>query len=234
VAVPVTYEIPKEVITEAIVNAVAHRDYTSNASIQVMLFADRFEVWNPGELPPGLTTDQLREPHASLPRNPLLADPLFLAHYAERAGTGTLDMIARCREAGLPEPTFEQRGDQFVLTVWRDWLTDTAMAQLRLNERQRMAIRHVKISGQITNLDFQRLANIPRRTSVRDLMDLVTLGVLDSAGTGRGARYVLSRKRAKNVPNVPLAKAVQPPAKRAKNVPNVPRPGRATKGTKGS
>jgi hypothetical protein len=108
------------------------------------------------------------------------------------------------------------------------------MAQLRLNERQRMAIRHVKISGQITNLDFQRLANIPRRTSVRDLMDLVTLGVLDSAGTGRGARYVLSRKRAKNVPNVPLAKAVQPPAKRAKNVPNVPRPGRATKGTKGS
>ncbi|HUM78153.1 MAG TPA: DUF4062 domain-containing protein, partial [Methanoculleus sp.] len=52
---PVRYEIPKEVVAEAIVNAVAHRDYTSNGSVQVMLFADRLEVWNPGTLPPSLT-----------------------------------------------------------------------------------------------------------------------------------------------------------------------------------
>ena len=49
---PVTYELPREAVAEAIVNAVAHRDYASNASVQVMLFADRLEVWNPGELPP--------------------------------------------------------------------------------------------------------------------------------------------------------------------------------------
>ncbi|MDD3071495.1 MAG: DUF4062 domain-containing protein, partial [Methanoculleus horonobensis] len=49
---PVRYEIPKEVVAEAIVNAVAHRDYTSNGSVQVMLFADRLEIWNPGRLPP--------------------------------------------------------------------------------------------------------------------------------------------------------------------------------------
>ena len=41
VQAPVTYEIPKEVVTEAVVNAVAHPDYTSNGSVQVMLFADR-------------------------------------------------------------------------------------------------------------------------------------------------------------------------------------------------
>ena len=52
---PVEYELPREAVAEAIVNAVAHRDYTSNASVQVMLFADRFEVWNPGELPLPLT-----------------------------------------------------------------------------------------------------------------------------------------------------------------------------------
>jgi len=45
---PVAYEMPQEVVREAIVNAVAHRDYTSNGSLQVMLFADRLEVWNPG------------------------------------------------------------------------------------------------------------------------------------------------------------------------------------------
>ena len=48
VASDVSYEIPKMVIREAIVNAVAHRDYTSNAGVQVMLFADRLEIWNRG------------------------------------------------------------------------------------------------------------------------------------------------------------------------------------------
>jgi predicted HTH transcriptional regulator len=103
---PVRYEIPKEVVAEAIVNAVAHRDYTSNGSVQVMLFVDRLEVWNPGALPPSLTLEKLRQAHGSVPKNPLLAEPMYLAGYIERMGTGTRDMIHRCIEAGLPEPEF--------------------------------------------------------------------------------------------------------------------------------
>ncbi len=116
---PVKYELPREAVAEAIVNAVAHRDYTSNASVQVMLFADRLEVWNPGELPPPLTPESLRAPHASIPRNPLIADPMFLARYAEKAGSGILDMIARCKQAGLPAPEFRQDGGQFIQKLWR-------------------------------------------------------------------------------------------------------------------
>ncbi len=115
---PVTYEIPPEVVSEAIVNAVAHRDYTSHGSVQVMLFADRLEVWNPGALPPSLTLAKLRQPHGSVPANPLLAEPLYLAKYIERMGTGIGDMIRRCREAGLPEPSFAV-SDGFVVTIER-------------------------------------------------------------------------------------------------------------------
>ena len=115
---PRTYEIPEEVVTEAIVNAVAHRDYTSNASVQVMLFSDRLEVWNPGSLPPPLTLEKLREPHASVPANPLLAESMYLVNYIERMGTGTLDMIRRCVAAGLPEPDFTVT-DVFVARVRR-------------------------------------------------------------------------------------------------------------------
>jgi predicted HTH transcriptional regulator len=118
-AVPVSYELPREAVAESIVNAVAHRDYASNASVQVMLFADRLEVWNPGELPPPLTPERLTRPHASIPRNPLLAEPLFLAGYIEQAGTGTLDMIARCRDAGLSAPEFRQDGGSFIQTLRR-------------------------------------------------------------------------------------------------------------------
>lgn len=112
------YEIPPEVIREAIVNAVAHRDYTSDGSVQVMLFADRLEIWNPGSLPPSLTLAMLRKPHGSFPRNPLLAEPLYLAKYIERMGTGTGDMIARCKKAGLSAPRFTVT-DGFKVTIPR-------------------------------------------------------------------------------------------------------------------
>ena len=118
VQAPVAYEIPKEVVTEAIVNAVAHRDYTSNASVQVMLFSDRLEILNPGRLPPSLTLEQLRETHPSVPNNRLLARSLYLTQYIEEMGTGTLDMIRRCRDANLSEPEFTDSGG-FKTTIWR-------------------------------------------------------------------------------------------------------------------
>ena len=90
VQAPVAYEIPKEVVTEAIDNAVAHRDYTNDGSVQVMLIADRLEVWNPGRLPPPLTLEKLRVPHESVPGNPLLARAMYLVKYIEQMGTGTL------------------------------------------------------------------------------------------------------------------------------------------------
>ena len=128
VQAPVAYEIPKEVVTEAIVNAVAHRDYTSNASVQVMLFTDRVEVLNPGRLPPSLTLEQLRVAHTSIPNNPLLAEPLYLAQYIERMGTGTLDMIRRCSDAGLPEPEFNDSSG-FKITIWRATPTEQIKVQ---------------------------------------------------------------------------------------------------------
>ena len=123
VQAPVTYEIPKEVVREAIVNAVAHRDYTSNASVQVMLFSDRLEILNPGKLPPSLTPEKLRETHPSVPNNRLLARSLYLTQYIEEMGTGTLDMIRRCKNAGLLEPEFTDSGG-FKTTIWRAKLSE--------------------------------------------------------------------------------------------------------------
>lgn len=193
---PVAYELPKKAVAEAVVNAVAHRDYTSRAGVQVMLFADRLEVWNPGELPPALTPERLKEPHASIPRNPLLAEPLYLAHYIEKAGTGTLDMVVQCRDAGLPEPDFEERAGQFVVTLWRDWLTAEVLDGIDLNERQKKAIFHMKTAGQLTNREYQKITGVIARTASRDLEGLVKKGIVRLVGTtGRNAYYVFERKQ---------------------------------------
>ncbi len=196
-----SYEVPDSVIREAIVNAVAHRDYTSKASVQVMVFADRVEVWNPGRLPEELTLEQLRVEHPSIPANPLMCDPLFLAHYVEKAGTGTLDMIRQCVAAGLPEPEFEQRGGEFVVTVWRDWLTDEILAQLDLSPRQSTAVNAMRRQRRITSGEYQRLTGASRATAKRDLEELVRAGLLMRAGAGRGAFYELARKRLANGSN---------------------------------
>ena len=115
---PVEYELPESAVAEAIANAVAHRDYTSNGSVQVMLFRDRLEVWNPGRLPDGFTVQKLREMHSSEPTNPVIAHPLFLTGYIEHLGTGTTDMIADCAEYGLRTPEFIQAED-FRTVIWR-------------------------------------------------------------------------------------------------------------------
>ena len=107
---PVAYEIPPDVVREAIVNAVAHRDYALAGGVQVSVFADRVEVWNPGVLPPPLTLERLRQPHGSVPRNARICEALFLARYIEKYGTGTLMMIRESVEHSLPEPDFAAAG----------------------------------------------------------------------------------------------------------------------------
>jgi predicted HTH transcriptional regulator len=144
---PAAYEIPPEVIREAIVNAVAHRDYTSNGSVQVMVFADRVEIWNPGSLPPSLSLAQLRQPHGSIPANPLLAEPLYLTEYIERLGTGTGDMIRRCREAGLSEPVFALE-DGFRISLGRPLLQPSSSVTTEETEEEtKEESRRQEISG---------------------------------------------------------------------------------------
>ena len=118
-AITVEYEIPMSAVHEVIVNAVVHRQFESNGSVEVMLFKDRLEVWNPGQLPYGLTIDSLTQMHNSIPPNPILAHPVYLAGYIERLGTGTTDVVTACAAAGLPMPEFKQDFNAFRSIIWR-------------------------------------------------------------------------------------------------------------------
>jgi len=105
---------PPDAIREALANALAHRDYSSPGKVQVRIFDDRLEIWNPGLLPPSLTLDKLKGKHDSVPRNPLIAKAFFWIKYAEDVGSGTSKIIQWCKEWGLPEPSYEEAGSSFV------------------------------------------------------------------------------------------------------------------------
>jgi len=218
---PVTFEIPPDAISEAIVNAIVHRDYNSNASVEVRLFTDRLEVWNPGTLPGTLTLESLHVDHPSVPFNPLLAEALYLVRYIEKAGSGTQRIIELCVHAGLPAPTFEVRNGSFILTLWRDWLTSDVLATLNLNERQLLAVKQIKIKGRITNAGYRTLTGTSERTALRELRQLADLKILTKEGaTGQAAHYILAKsKPAMNPPNPPFVNEREP----ATNPPNPPK-----------
>ena len=104
---------------EAIVNAVCHRDYTDEGSVQVMLFRDRLEVLNPGTLPRGWTAANLLQTHDSKPHNGILATAMQWAGYVEKSGYGTEDIVRKCRAWGLQEPEYHPSSVDFRLVLWR-------------------------------------------------------------------------------------------------------------------
>ena len=195
-------EIPKEAIREIIVNAVVHRDYDSNASVQIDVFADRVEVMNPGGLPDELTVDDLVKAHLSVPVNPFLARPFYLAGYINQLGYGTQNVVKWCRKADLPDPKFDPAENRFRVVIWRNWLTDDRMKGLNLNERQVKAIQFLKTNLRITNAEYRKLTNVTDRTALRDLKALLELGLISQEGkTGRSTNYHLTRKPDMNPTN---------------------------------
>ena len=88
-----------------------------------------------------------------MPSNKRLCKALFLTDYIDKAGTGVLDVLAKCRKASLPEPDFVQDGQQFTVTLWRDSLTPARLDQLGLNERQRKVV--AEETGSPLNFEFK-------------------------------------------------------------------------------
>lgn len=107
-------ELPLDAIREAVVNAVAHRDYRSTANVQVCLYHDRLEVVSPGGLPAGMTEAELGV--KSVPRNPLLFGMLHRMDAVEHIGSGIRRIRDLCREWRVPAP---------VIDVSEHWVTVT-------------------------------------------------------------------------------------------------------------
>lgn len=109
------YPIPFEAVDEALVNAVAHRDYLALSQARLFIFDDRIEVINPGRLLNTVTIDAIRQGY-HLVRNPVIFSHLSRLGLATDAGRGVPSMISLWRAAGLGEPEFSVLGAEFRVT----------------------------------------------------------------------------------------------------------------------
>jgi ATP-dependent DNA helicase RecG len=110
-------ELPEEALREAVVNALAHRDYRSTANVQVYIFKDRVEIVSPGGLPAGMTEADLG--FKSIPRNPLLFGMLHRMEAVEHIGSGIRRIRNLCSDYGVAEPQIDVSEHWFTVTFPR-------------------------------------------------------------------------------------------------------------------
>ncbi|MBI9094923.1 MAG: putative DNA binding domain-containing protein [Sphaerochaeta sp.] len=101
-------EYPVPALREMLLNALVHRNYMGSMT-QLKVMDDRLSLWNAGTLPVELTVEKLFSLHESYPRNPLIADICYKAGYIDSWGRGIKKIMDTCKQAGLPEPIFEER-----------------------------------------------------------------------------------------------------------------------------
>ncbi len=187
-----TYEYPKEAIREALLNAVAHKDYSGGVPIQISVYKDKIMIWNEGQLPEDWTIEMFLQKHSSKPYNPDIANAFFRSGYIESWGRGITKMTTLCIEAGLPKPTFYYKTSGIWAVFQKDIVSAEYLQTLGLNYRQVKAVLYAKDKGKITNSEYQKLNDCSRNTASNDLTELVEKDILKPSGQrGAGAFYTL-------------------------------------------
>jgi len=187
-----TYEYPKEAVREALLNAIIHKDYSGNTPIQISVYKDKIMLWNEGQLPENWTIETLTKKHPSKPFNPDIANAVFRCGYIESWGRGTIKIIEKCKEAGLPSPSYYYESSGFWVEFRKDIYNESYLQSISLNDRQIKAILYTKENEKITNSTYQEINDCSRNTASNDLSELVEKELLKPSGQkGAGAFYSL-------------------------------------------
>ena len=119
--------IPEEALREAVINAVAHKDYGSGNPIQISVYDDKLMIWNSGQLSKDWTIERLYGKHPSIPFNPDVANQMFRAGNIEAWGTGIDRMVSACDRHGCPPPIPVISGSTTDITICIATIASTAL-----------------------------------------------------------------------------------------------------------
>jgi ATP-dependent DNA helicase RecG len=193
-------DLPFEMIREAVVNALIHRDYDlAGQKCQLMVNADTITVKSPGGPIPPVTLEQLQSFKAPMKsRNPALHYVFARMGMAEEQGFGLERSLKKAAEAlGLPLPSYAMEGEYLVLTIYRN----RRAAAMLLPAGLRARLTKAELAGwdwlatreRATTAEYQEALKIPNRTAKNHLKKLTELGLLRKVGAGRATRYEVVR-----------------------------------------
>lgn len=186
------WEIPETVFKEAIINALAHRDYyDKGARITIEIFNDRVEISNPGGLISGIPKNEFGK--RSLSRNPLIFGLFERIRMVEQIGSGIGRMRDLMIEADLTEPEFSTEGI-FTVTVrrpfdfnkwvdkWVDNLTDN-----RVN-----IIKAIHENSKVSKRELEEKVGLSATAIDNNLDALKDLGLIERVGSAKGGHWKIN------------------------------------------
>ncbi len=188
-------ELPFEIIREAVVNALIHRDYSiSGQKCQLVVNTDTVTIKSPGGPTPPITLAQMRSLSAPMKsRNPVLHYVFARMGMAEEMGYGLTSMKRHAEQLGLPLPTYTMEGEYLVLTIYRS--KAAAAAKLgkelleKLNKAEKAGWEWLAGRTGATQAEYAEAISTTARTAQRHLKKFVELGLLRRVGASSATSY---------------------------------------------
>ena len=188
-------QLPFEMVREAVVNALIHRDYDiEGGKCQVVATEDTVTVRSPGKPPPPITVEQLQSFTAPmLSRNPELHFVFARMGMAEEQGFGINSLRDRARELGLPLPRYAWNDPYLMLTLYRTRegavreLPTEVLDSLNDDEKRGWGLLATKVF--CTRAEYEELMGVDTRKAQRHMKRFIELGLLRKVGASTTTSY---------------------------------------------
>ena len=200
-------EYPYDALREALVNAVAHRDYgIQGSSIRIEKYTDRLVILSPGGPPPPITMAKIRSlNYTPCSRNPILARALSYFERIEEQGDGIRRIMDEITNIGMPGVEFRIIDGHFAVIFTSPGKTlprlrptqprilyEIASAELeRLNANQKKIVKHLLSKGEIETSKLAKMLEVTPQAVRKDLGVLQKLEIIEKKGSARATYYVL-------------------------------------------
>lgn len=197
-------DYPEEALREALINAVVHRDYDRDVSINIRVFDDRIEIASYGGLPPNTTIETFML-GLSMPRNKNLADVFYRLELIEAFGSGIPKMIDTYRENGQ-DISFKTSPSGFMIVLPNlNYIRESIRIPsvpvepkseiVRLmDQRTKLAVDLIRQKGPVSRTELESVWDINRSATSVWLGRLINAGVLIRIGKGRNTKYTIVDK----------------------------------------
>jgi ATP-dependent DNA helicase RecG len=192
-------DLPFEMIREAVVNALIHRDYDiAGQKCQLVVSADTITVKSPGGPIAPITLDQMRSFTAPMKsRNPVLHYVFARMGLAEEQGFGLSSLKAHAEKLGLPLPSYSLEGDCLVLTIYRSKAAATSAlgkdVMASLSKAERAGWEWLSTKEKTTSTEYAAAIKVPNRTALNHLKRFADLRLLQKTGSGPATQYRVIR-----------------------------------------
>ncbi len=185
---------PEMALREALLNAIAHKDYSSGVPIQISVYADKIIFWNDGTLPENWTVEELKKKHASRPFNPDIATTFFRAGLIEAWGRGTVKIIAECLNYGIPSPIFNYDFASFSIEFEAQKL-EVILEKLPkkpvifLTDNQKRIIELMQENEYITHSILTKIMGVSEKTISSNIRILRKAGLIERIGSRKIGKW---------------------------------------------